>query len=30
MRYLDRLQQRPAYQRAVAIDDALIAAAAQR
>lgn len=30
MRYLDRLQQRPAYQRAVAIDDALIEKAAQR
>ncbi|WP_028967221.1 glutathione S-transferase family protein [Sphingomonas phyllosphaerae] len=30
MRYLDRLQQRPAYQRAAAIDDALIAEAAQR
>ncbi len=30
MRYLDRLQQRPAWQRAVAIDDALLAEAAQR
>ncbi|MDR6788238.1 glutathione S-transferase [Sphingomonas sp. BE138] len=30
MRYLDRLQQRPAWQRAVAIDDALLGDAAQR
>ncbi len=30
MRYLDRLHQRPAWQRAVAIDDALLAEAPQR
>jgi glutathione S-transferase len=30
MRYLDRLHQRPAWQRAVAIDDALLAERAQR
>lgn len=30
MRYLDRLGQRPAWQRAVAIDDALLGEAAQR